>query len=58
MAQRVYRFSAIASLTVVIAALGGYIAHAAISLSTSTAYTQSFDGMVRRRRRRQLYAAR
>src|SRR5580765_603448 len=45
MTQRIYRFSAIASLTVVIAALGGYIAHAAISLSTSTAYTQSFDGM-------------
>ena len=45
MAKPVYRFFAIASLAVVIGALSGYMVHAAISLSTSTAYTQSFDGM-------------
>ncbi len=45
MAQPVRRSFALASLAVVIAAAGSYIVHAAISLSTSTAYTQNFDGM-------------
>src|SRR5262245_44870211 len=45
MAKPVYRFFSIALLAVVLAALSGYMVHAAISLSTSTAYTQNFDGM-------------
>ena len=45
MAQPVHRFFKIASLAIVIAGLSSYIVHAAISLSTSTAYTQTFDGM-------------
>src|SRR5215471_14626492 len=42
MAKPAYRFFAIASLTVVIAALSGYMVHAAISLSTSTTLPADF----------------
>ncbi|HUK32292.1 MAG TPA: hypothetical protein VLV86_00190, partial [Vicinamibacterales bacterium] len=43
--QLVSQRGATALTAVVIAALSGYMVHAAISLSTSTAYTQNFDGM-------------